>query len=72
MGVSKNSVFILIGFGTIINNPFWGFSPIFGNIHILGHEPTPKSDAKISEECHVKRMSCRAVGCAPKTGASTP
>ena len=38
MGVSKNrggppKSFILIGF-SIINHPFWGPTPIFGNIHI--------------------------------------
>ena len=37
LGVSKNmgkppKTSILIGFGTIINHPFWG-TPIFGNIH---------------------------------------
>ncbi len=25
---------ILIGFGTIINHPFWG-TPIFGNTHVV-------------------------------------
>ena len=37
VGVSKNNgtpkSSILIGF-SIINHPFWGFSPIFGNTHI--------------------------------------
>ncbi len=37
MGVSKNNgtpkSSILIGF-SIINHPFWGPTPIFGNIHI--------------------------------------
>ena len=40
MGVSKNrgtpKSSILIGF-SIINHPFWGFPPIFGNIHIMKH-----------------------------------
>ena len=39
MGVSKNrgknpKSSILIGFGTIINHPFWGPTTIFGNTHI--------------------------------------
>ena len=38
MGVSKNSgtpkSSFLIGF-SIINHPFWGFPPIFGNTHIV-------------------------------------
>ena len=39
-GVSKNNgtpkSSILIGFGTIINHPFWG-TPIFGNTHFKTH-----------------------------------
>ena len=38
MGVSKNNgtpkSSILIGF-SIINHPFWGFSPIFGNTQMV-------------------------------------
>ena len=38
MGVSSNGgtpkSSILIGF-SIINHPFWGFPPIFGNTHIV-------------------------------------
>ena len=41
MGVSKNNgtpkSSILIGF-SIINHPFWGPTPIFGNIHISSHK----------------------------------
>ena len=42
MGVSKNSgtpkSSILIGF-SIINHPFWGPTPIFGNIHVYIYIP---------------------------------
>ena len=34
IGGKKPKSSILIGFGTIINHPFWGPTTIFGNTHI--------------------------------------
>ncbi len=44
-GTPKSS--ILIGF-SIINHPFWGPTPIFGNIHIMIHQSKRKSCWKMS------------------------
>ena len=50
MGVSKNNgtpkSSILIGF-SIINHPFWGFPPIFGNINIYIYICKPSFDGKV-------------------------
>ena len=36
IGGTHQIIHLFIGFGTIINHPFWGgFPPIFGNTHIL-------------------------------------
>ena len=54
--VPPNHLFYLIGFGTIIDHPFWG-TPIFGNIHMY-IQAKMSTDVKNIDVCTGRYLQC--------------